>query len=38
MWHAVEYGTAKEDEDRLVVAFNIMFRGLDWRTACLESK
>jgi uncharacterized protein (TIGR02466 family) len=37
--HAVEYGTAKEDEDRIVVAFNIMIRGLiDRRTARLELK
>ena len=35
--HAVEYGTAKEGEDRIVVAFNIMIRGLiDWRTGRLE--
>jgi uncharacterized protein (TIGR02466 family) len=35
--HAVEYGTANEDEDRIVVAFNIMIRGLiDRRTARLE--
>lgn len=27
--HGVEYGTAKEDEDRIVVAFNIMIRGDD---------
>ena len=39
VWHAVEYGTAKEDEDRIVVAFNIMIRGLiDRRTACLDLK
>lgn len=39
LWHAVEYGTAKEDEDRIVVAFNIMIRGLiDRRTARLELK
>jgi len=32
--HAVEYGTAKDDEDRIVVAFSIMIRGLiDGRTA-----
>ena len=37
--HAVEYGTAKEDEDRIVVAFNFMIRGLiDRRTARLELK
>jgi uncharacterized protein (TIGR02466 family) len=37
--HAVEYGTAKEDEDRIVVAFNVMIRGLiDRRTARLELK
>jgi len=37
MSHAVEYGTAKEDEDRIVVAFNVMMRGLiDRRTARLE--
>ena len=37
--HAVEYGTANEDEDRIVVAFNIMIRGLiDRRTARLELK
>lgn len=35
--HAVQYGTAKEDEDRIVVSFNIMIRGLvDRRTARLE--
>ena len=35
--HAVQYGTAKEDEDRIVVAFNIMIRGLiDRRTAILD--
>jgi uncharacterized protein (TIGR02466 family) len=35
--HAVEYGTAKEDEDRIVLAFNIMIRGLiERRTARLE--
>jgi uncharacterized protein (TIGR02466 family) len=35
--HAVEYSTAKEDEDRIVVAFNIMIRGLiDRVTARLE--
>jgi len=35
--HAVQYGTAKEDEDRIVVAFNIMIRGrIDRRTARLE--
>ena len=39
MSHAVEYGTAKEDEDRIVVAFNVMMRGLiDRRTARLELK
>jgi hypothetical protein len=37
--HAVEYGTAKDDEDRIVVAFSIMIRGLiDRRTARLELK
>jgi uncharacterized protein (TIGR02466 family) len=37
--HAVENGTAIEDEDRIVVAFNIMIRGLiDRRTARLELK
>lgn len=37
--HAVDYGTAKEDDDRIVVAFNIMIRGLiDRRTARLELK
>ena len=37
--HAVEYGTAQEDEDRIVVAFNVMIRGLiDRRTARLELK
>ena len=37
--HAVDYGTAKEEEDRIVVAFNIMIRGLiDRRTARLELK
>ena len=35
--HTVQYGTAKEGEDRIVVAFNIMIRGLiDRRTAQLE--
>ena len=35
--HAVQYGTAKEDEDRIVIAFNIMIRGLiDRRTAVLD--
>lgn len=35
--HAVEYGTAKEDEDRIVIAFNVMIRGrIDRRTAQLE--
>jgi uncharacterized protein (TIGR02466 family) len=35
--HSVDYGTAKESEDRIVVAFNIMIRGLiDRRTARLE--
>jgi hypothetical protein len=35
--HAVQYGTAKEGEDRIVVSFNIMIRGLiDRRTAVLE--
>jgi hypothetical protein len=24
--HAVEHGTANEDEDRIVIAFNIMIR------------
>jgi uncharacterized protein (TIGR02466 family) len=39
LWHAVEYGTAKEDEDRIVVAFNVMIRGLiDRRTARLDLK
>ena len=39
LWHAVEYGTAQEDEDRIVVAFNVMIRGLiDRRTARLELK
>ena len=39
VWHAVEYGTANEDEDRIVVAFNIMIRGsIDRRTARLELK
>jgi uncharacterized protein (TIGR02466 family) len=37
--HGVEYGTAKDNEDRIVVAFNIMIRGLiDRRTARLELK
>lgn len=37
--HAVEYGTANENEDRIVVAFNIMIRGvIDRRTARLELK
>jgi uncharacterized protein (TIGR02466 family) len=37
--HAVENGRAKEDEDRIVVAFNIMIRGrIDKRTARLELK
>ena len=37
--HAVDYGTAKEEEDRIVLAFNIMIRGLiDRRTARLELK
>jgi hypothetical protein len=37
--HAVEYGTVKDDEDRIVVAFSIMIRGLiDRRTARLELK
>ena len=32
--HAVQYGTANEDEDRIVVSFNIMIHGLiDRRTA-----
>jgi uncharacterized protein (TIGR02466 family) len=35
--HAVEYSTENVDEDRIVVAFNIMIRGLiDRRTARLE--
>jgi uncharacterized protein (TIGR02466 family) len=35
--HAVLNGTANEDEDRIVVAFNVMIRGLiDRRTARLE--
>jgi uncharacterized protein (TIGR02466 family) len=39
LWHAVEYGTAQEDDDRIVVAFNVMIRGLiDRRTARLELK
>jgi hypothetical protein len=37
--HGVEYGTSKDDEDRIVVAFNIMIRGtIDRRTARLELK
>jgi uncharacterized protein (TIGR02466 family) len=37
--HTVEYGTAPEQEDRIVVAFNVMIRGLiDRRTARLELK
>ena len=37
--HGVEYGTAKDDEDRIVIAFNVMIRGLiDRRTARLELK
>jgi uncharacterized protein (TIGR02466 family) len=37
--HAVENGNAKEDEDRIVLAFNIMIRGrIDKRTARLELK
>jgi uncharacterized protein (TIGR02466 family) len=37
--HAVENGRTKEDEDRIVVAFNIMIRGkIDKRTARLELK
>src|SRR5262249_60610111 len=35
--HAVEQGAADENEDRIVVAFNIMIRGLiDLSTARLE--
>jgi uncharacterized protein (TIGR02466 family) len=35
--HTVDYGTAPEDEDRIVIAFNIMVRGvIDRRTARLE--
>lgn len=35
--HTVDYGTAPEHDDRIVVAFNIMIRGLiDRRTARLE--
>jgi uncharacterized protein (TIGR02466 family) len=35
--HAVQYGTAKEGEDRIVVSFNIMIRGrIDRRTARWE--
>jgi hypothetical protein len=35
--HAVKFGTAKEGEDRIVVSFNIMIRGLiDRRTARLD--
>jgi uncharacterized protein (TIGR02466 family) len=35
--HAVKYGSADESEDRIVVAFNIMIRGLiDRRTARLD--
>jgi len=35
--HGVDYGTSKEDEDRIVVAFNVMIRGLiDRRTARLD--
>jgi uncharacterized protein (TIGR02466 family) len=37
--HAVENGRAKEEEDRIVIAFNIMIRGkIDKRTARLELK
>lgn len=37
--HGVDNGTAKDDEDRIVVAFNIMIRGLiERRTARLELK
>jgi uncharacterized protein (TIGR02466 family) len=40
LWHAVEYGnTAKEDDERIVVAFNFMMRGQIAReTARLELK
>ena len=35
--HAGEHGTANEDEDRIVVAFNVMIRGvIDRQTARLE--
>jgi uncharacterized protein (TIGR02466 family) len=35
--HAVEQGTADEAEDRIVLAFNVMIRGLiDLQTARLE--
>jgi len=37
--HGVDYGTSNENEDRIVVAFNVMIRGLiDRRTARLELK
>jgi uncharacterized protein (TIGR02466 family) len=37
--HAVEHGTVNEDEDRIVIAFNIMIRGLvDAMTMRLELK
>ncbi len=37
--HGVDYGTSKDNEDRIVVAFNIIIRGLiDRRTARLELK
>jgi uncharacterized protein (TIGR02466 family) len=35
--HAVEEGSADENEERIVVAFNVMIRGrLEVETACLE--
>ena len=35
--HGVDYGTSNENEDRIVVAFNVMIRGLiDRRTARLD--
>ena len=37
--HGVDYGNSNENEDRIVVAFNVMIRGLiDRRTARLELK
>ncbi len=37
--HGVEYGTSRDDEYRIVVAFNIMIRGLiDRRTARSDLK